>query len=227
MSKCQLFKTGVQKVIKMRPLKYLRELSVVIIGVAVTFYLTDVFAESKEQKEIKLHLSAIYSELEFNLDIINELDSFYTDHLILKDLLTRWAYFPEKVDMDSINHYSYVAFHGNIMTYKKGAYEMFINSGLMKAINDKELLLSITNAYMQLELVKEDHAAHMVLKNQEYGKLYSNVSFAEDGLNITDPNLVNLFNFHALNDGIGYTVREAKALINAALATKREGSKKI
>lgn len=227
MSKCKLFKAGAQRIKRMRPLQYLRELSVVIIGVAVTFYLTDVMAESREQKEIKLHLNAIYSELEFNLDIINSLDSFYTDHKILKQLLTRWAYSPKTVDMDSINRYSYVAFHGNTMTYKKGAYEMFINSGLMKAINNKELLLSITSAYMQLELVKEDHTAHMVLKNQEYGKLYSNVSFTKDDLNITDPKLINLFNFHALNDGIGSSIRSAKALIETALATKKERSKRI
>lgn len=223
MGKCKLFKTGVQKVKRMHPLQYLRELSVVIIGVAITFYLSDVFAESKERKEIKLHINTIYSELEHNLEIVNKLSDFYNDHLRLRELLSNLVFDPEVVNMDSLNYYSHVAFSSVHFTYKKGAYQMLINSGLMKSISDKQLLLDITDAYLQLELVKEAHEAHMVLKNQEVAKLYSNVDFksTEDRLYITDPNLTNLYNFHALNNGISGSINEAKEQIVATLA-KRE-----
>jgi len=132
---------------------YLVEISVVVIGVAITLSASYWLGINNEKRDVTLHLNAIKLELEEN---IKELDNViewlkpsvkYTEYLQSDDR--------KSLNKDTIEKYYSDAYSVNIYTFKTNAFEMFKNSGVMRLIDDKELLLSIWEVYDCIGFVKE------------------------------------------------------------------------
>jgi len=88
------------KFLKLKQLKignYFRELSVVIIGVAVTLYASNAITNAKAQKDLHIQLNAVYAELEYDLQIINSLIDFYDDVEQLRKYVTEDYHNPGQV----------------------------------------------------------------------------------------------------------------------------------
>ncbi|MDR3287280.1 MAG: hypothetical protein LBT27_07550, partial [Prevotellaceae bacterium] len=71
-----------EKIKQLKQLKignYFRELSVVIIGVAVTLFASNAITNAKAQKDLNIQLNAVYAELEYDLQKIDNLIDFYDD----------------------------------------------------------------------------------------------------------------------------------------------------
>lgn len=151
---------------------YFRELSIVIIGVAVTLYATGVINSAREKKDLKLQLNTIYTELEDNLARLDKLIEFSSDLDQLKKNLRKKYYTPEEVNADTLKKYN--ARIGEIHTfiYKHGAYDMLINSGAMKNFKDRKLLLDISECYAMMESTKEGHDAYSDMIQEMFIKLY-------------------------------------------------------
>lgn len=223
MSKSDFFKKAKQAVNEWLPLRYFRELSVVIIGVAVTFYLSGLISASNERKDLNLYLDAIRSELAYNLDCVDSLSVHYNDHIIFRQLLLDYSKVPQKSTLDSIDMYSQVYNGSNTFTYKKAAYEMFINSGAMKTLNDKQLLLDITESYILLETLYVEHEKHTELKFKQFAEIYAliDLQFLKENISILHPAMRRLYNFHALNSGLYKLVDKVKAQLEKTLDEKK------
>lgn len=220
MSKYKFISTLQKSIRKFNPLLYLRELSVVIIGIAITFFFSDIISKSKEKKDLNTQLSIIYDELEENLQAIDMLIVHYDKHLKLRYYLNQYMEHPDENYADSVQLYSSTAFNSEGFYYKRAAYEMFINSGMMKAVEDRQLLLSITESYLKLEAVKQEHETHLELKYNEYTKLYSKLNkkfLITNEIDITNPLFENILIFHTVNTGIGESVKKVKKQIEKTL----------
>lgn len=220
MSKSEFFKRVKQEANRWLPLRYFRELSVVIIGVAVTFYVSGLITESKERRDLNLYLDAIRTELESNLNNVDSIGIFYDKHLILRELLLDYSESPKEITKDSILQYSQVYNSTNVFSYRKAAYETFINSGAMKTFNDKPLLMDITESYIQLDAFYNAHEKHSELKYHQFAEIYGLIELekTEKNISILDASMKRLYNFHALNSGLKDKVDKVRSQLEKTLA---------
>lgn len=198
---------------------YLRELSVVIIGVAVTLYVGNAITNMKEKKDLDLQLNAIYNELEENSKRLDPVIEFYHLHENLRNYLYEIIEYPERYNNDSINKYRKVLSYSIGFSYKRAAFDMFVNSGAMKLLTDRKQLLEITESYAILEEFKQGHDAHFALKAQTFSDIYRMDKaqlFGKD-YNIMAPEWNIQFNFHALNNGMEELARSVKEELGKVL----------
>ena len=124
--------------------KYLREVSVVVIGVAITLSASYWINIKSEKRDIALYLNAIKLELEENIKTLERAiedlkpSVRYSDYLRSLDV--------KSLNSDSISSYG-DAFSVNMYSFQTNAFEMFKNSGVMRLINDKEFLQSLWDMY--------------------------------------------------------------------------------
>lgn len=136
--------------------KYLRELSVVVIGVAITLSASYWITSKSEKRNLIVHLSAIQMELEKNaLSFENHAKMFqksvrYANYIQSHD--------EKSIDQDTIYYYASSEADGygwglvRVPTaFSKNTFEMFKNSDVMNQMDDKDLLFSISMAYIAME----------------------------------------------------------------------------
>jgi hypothetical protein len=194
--------------------KYVRELSIVIIGVAVTLYVSDRVGTKKEKKDLNLQLAVIYMELESNLERLDDIIDYYekTNHLRRTIM--------ENIDNlqqanDSISGFGSVS----SFNYKKGAYEMFINSGAMKLFTDRKLLLDITECYILLENAQKSTLAYNEAKTRELSKAYDmDTKTLLKNIDMAAPQWRSIVNFYITTSGFEGSAKSAKKQIEKTLS---------
>ena len=133
--------------------KYFREVSVVVIGVAITLSASYLISLRNEKRDMALYMSAIKMEMEDNIKTFDEAIEYYqpsiryTEYLLTHD--------KNSLNKDTINNYISVFYSSKSFSFKTNAFEMFKSSGIMRLINDKQLLLSIWDVYADIVLLRE------------------------------------------------------------------------
>ncbi|MDR0558558.1 MAG: hypothetical protein LBG92_00120 [Prevotellaceae bacterium] len=130
--------------------KYLREISIVVTGIAITLSASYWITQRAEKRDLSLYLNAIRLELEDNIKELDREAEYLEDwenyaiYLALQDKKT--------LNPDSIRTEAYPGL-GYIETavFQTSAFEMFKASGYMRLMDDKELLQSVWKAYLELE----------------------------------------------------------------------------
>ncbi|MDR3251728.1 MAG: hypothetical protein LBT42_08725 [Tannerella sp.] len=217
---------------KLRQLKignYFRELSVVIIGIAVTLYASDAITGAKEKEGMNIQMNDIYAELEFNLFIIDRLTPHFDGVDSLKEYLRKDYKNPGQGYADSLRNYIHVVGQTHSFLYKKGAYEMFLNSGSAKLFEDKTLLSGITECYAMMEMAKESVDRDMSLKMDMIRKLYDydTEAVVDEDMDLKRPMYRSLYNYYMVSTGGGgESLKNAKESIEKALAQRIAGKKK-
>lgn len=205
---------------KLKISNYFRELSIVIIGVAITLYVSNCISSANEKENLRLQLTTIYTELEDNQVKLDYIIDYYKKHEHFRDLLIENISKPQQTLNDSINEYENII--GKIIpfTFKKGAYEMFLQSGAMKLLKDRNQLLNITESYILLEIAKEQHERYNNTKMQLFINVYETESKLFLNIDINNPVYQGLINFHASNSGNRFYLEEAKAQIGKVLSRR-------
>lgn len=135
-----------------KTVKYLRELSIVVIGIAITLGINNWLTVRNEKKDMQLYLDAVKFELEaISHDVdrrlaITEKEAGYTRYLVEHDA--------KALDPDTIKHYSNFCYEISSVSYISNAFDMFKTSGSMRFIKDKDFLMHIWRAYSQLDFLK-------------------------------------------------------------------------
>ena len=134
--------------------KYFREISVVVIGVAITLSVGIWLNNKSEKKDMAIYLNAIKMELEENL---TRLDSIAADLQAAANYEMYLKFHDNKtLNADTLTYYAVnVCYHINLMKLGLNTFEMFKSSGAMRLINDKELLMSIWNVYYKCAALNE------------------------------------------------------------------------
>lgn len=208
---------------------YIRELSIVIVGVAVTLSASGVIVDMREQDDLKQQLDAIYLELNYNKDKTEMLVKYYQDHEKLKNLLILSLDKKNQINADTMNFYLRHVGKITQFTYKKGAYEMFVNSGAMRLMKDRKLLIEITDSYAILETTKDTHKTYLDMKTQEILRLFSTgsesimeMSTTNNMMNIIEkPFFKPIFTFYISVSSPGYYSEQANILIGNVLSKKQ------
>lgn len=137
---------------------YLRELSVVVIGIAITLGISSWINHRNSKKEHEQYLNTLKLELRTNVEIIeNEIDLLdksvnYSQYLLSKD--------GESLDPDTIQKYQYAITQLRDPKLKYNAFEMFKSSGNMRLISNKDLQLSIWDVYDKIDDFRDEFRAY-------------------------------------------------------------------
>lgn len=149
---------------------YLRELSIVVIGVLISFGISNWINNKNSESDLKRHLSSIQLELKEN---IKELEKNIKNMKISID----YADYLQSHDKKSINRDTLDVFTGgsriysiNSFPFKTNAFDMFKTSGVMRLVENKELLLSIWGIYSDINEAKEALNMLMQTKLEEIKK---------------------------------------------------------
>jgi len=203
---------------------YLRELSIVIIGVAVTLYAGGVISNIQEKKDLDLQLTAIYTEMEENSRRLDAIIEYHREHDLLSKYLLKVAKNVEAYNNDSIIKYDKVLSTTTNFSYKKGAFDMFVNSGAMKLLSDRKQLLEITECYAMLEAFKHDTDLFFELKTQilsETFRLDRKQIFNNEHYDLREPQWNSKFNFHMLYNGLEESAVMVKQELEKALSKQK------
>jgi hypothetical protein len=133
--------------------KYLRDFSIVVAGIAVTLYVNDRITNQGEKRDMVLYLNAIKMEMEENIKIIDEAIEFVQPSVRYSNYLQ--THNVESLNKDTIKSYLPVYYSSRSFTFKTNAFEMFKSSGVMRLMEEKELLINIWDIYAELTDLKE------------------------------------------------------------------------
>ena len=148
--------------------KFLREIAVIVIGVAVTLSASYLITRSNEKRDMQLYLNAIKIELEENLKVLDHNVELYQNHVKYADYLM--SNDKESLNPDSISLYQNVYYSYTPYTFNNNAFEMFKTSGNMRFLNDKELLLAIWGTYSGLSEIKKILDIYIDMKLEDMKK---------------------------------------------------------
>ena len=132
--------------------RYIREISIVVIGVAITLSAGIWINNANNKKDLKLYLNMIKIEME------NNLKNFELNKVPLQTAFRYSNYLkstePNLLVKDSIVKIENQIYHVKKYFIKKDAFEMLKNSGLMRLIKDKNGLLFLWESYARLNEIE-------------------------------------------------------------------------
>ena len=160
-----------QKKIMNKTVKYLRELSIVVTGIAITVGIGLWVNNNTIKKDQKQYFNAMILELKENAENFDNYVKMmqksvrYSNYLRSQNI--------ETLNQDSIQYYAFTTSEGfgwgnldPVILYNEDAFEMFKSSGSMRQIDDKELLLSIWKVYHQMKNTQKSIDDNMVYKKE-------------------------------------------------------------
>lgn len=182
--------------------RYLREISIVVIGIAITLGLNGWFTHTNSKKEHKQYLNTLKLELMANVEIIeNEIDLLdasanYSRYLLSHDR--------ESVDPDTIKKYQYAITQLREAKLKYNAFEMFKSSGSMRLISNKDLLLTIWDVYDQIDDFRDEFQAYYTHKGDKLN---------QEAQSNPSENIVTMYDFFATGYPINLQKRGKSKLL--------------
>jgi len=202
---------------------FFREVAVVVIGVAITLSASVWISNRNEKRDMSLYLNAIKMELEENIKIINGSieyllpDVKYSAYLRTHD--------KKSLNDDSIKYYAdtccYII---NSFKLKTNAFEAFKSSGIIRLLDDKELLLKMWDVYTGLDSQNETLKWYNDLK---WGYMEKEIVFAENGA-LSSEKLSNglpMYNFYIT--GLSSSIlNDSKNILNGTKKTVSELEKR-
>ena len=177
--------------------KYLREISVVVIGVAITLSAGYWITNRNEKRDMALYLNTIKLELEENEKIFNETKERRQSSVKYSNYLR--SHNKKSLNTDTIKAYSYSYYDVSPITVKTNAFDMFKTSGNMRLVDDKDLLLSIWDAYSVLVEASDGFNMLMQAKFEDLQKESQLFSLFDIASLSSEEILKNvpMYNFHA------------------------------
>ena len=199
--------------------KYLREVSVVVLGVAITLTTSVLIQDYKDNKALNHSLEAVILELETNIKSLEYcIESWqrsvgYATYLQSNDM--------KKLNMDSIRsgYGNDVYYNRHFFSYSSDAFEMFKNSGILRLIRDQQVQLSLWRAYSELNTLKQILDESSNFKSEEIKK---------DAFNASRELIIPMYNFYAKTGISGEMVKTSKETSETLkeIVLKLEGYKK-
>jgi len=134
-------------------IKYVRDLSIVVAGIAVTLYASDRVTGKSERRDLALYMNAIKLEVEENIKTLEHQIEILQPSIRYADYLR--SHDRNSLDKDTLKSYINICYNFQGPSFKTNAFEMLKSSGMMRLVTNKELLLLLWDVYEELDGVKE------------------------------------------------------------------------
>ena len=133
--------------------RYIRDLSIVIAGIAVTLYASDRVTGKSEKRDLVLYMNAVRIEVEENIKTLERQIENLQPSIRYSEYLN--SHDRKSLEKDTLDSYQAAFYSFTGPTFKTNAFEMLKSSGMMRLVTNKELLLLLWDVYDELVAVKE------------------------------------------------------------------------
>lgn len=145
--------------------EYALQLSVVVIGIVVTFAGSGMLERSRQARDVRAAMVLVHSELETNRMKIREVGDWIRREADAYRVLTQHRRDLKRIPQDTMD--SFAPVFGRILSFhsRQDAFEVLKNSGLMASVRDKDFLLAVTQGYATLAELEENVGLYFKLKS--------------------------------------------------------------
>lgn len=151
---------------------YIRQTSIVVIGVLITFGGSGLITRCSEQKDIKATMLLIKDELANNRESFDKIVVRFSEDEHLSALLVKHNMNCRAIPEDSLKQFRFSIGQIGGFYYTRNALDILKNSMLMQKISDKELLLSLIDAYEALERYKMSIKLYYDMKEDAFSHFF-------------------------------------------------------
>ena len=171
--------------------KYLRELSIVVTGIAITIGI-GLWVNSKNNgKDLQLNLDAIRMELEENMMYIIEQEAALLPEYQYAAYLK--SHKKDKLDFDIIRDFAKNGYTNvDFIFFKTGAFEMFKSSGVMRLLQNKKMMHEIWDTYFWL------HRQEIAFEKLTQIKIDELQKWSEEKKKYPEKQIIPLYDFYVL-----------------------------
>ncbi|WP_080904732.1 hypothetical protein [Parabacteroides sp. Marseille-P3160] len=155
--------------------KYLRDLSIVIVGVFITLWVTNIISDRTKQNEVNRVMVLVKTELEENLQSIKWAQQKWETEQRIYSLVRRNINHIDKIPADTLEIYKKVIGDKHSLALKNDSYEVFKSSLLMQYIKDKDFLRELSKIYGYLELISSKLNNYSNLKGAGINHMMNNI----------------------------------------------------
>lgn len=127
--------------------EYLRQLSIVILGIVVTFVGSNLISGYSKSKEVASVMRLVKAELQNNQRKLEHVQQLTDHYLRLCNILIAEDFDYKKVPHDTLVKYKYTTSRFTFFDYSENSLEVLKNSSLMQHVEDKDFLISLTQTY--------------------------------------------------------------------------------
>ena len=135
--------------------EYTRQLSVVVLGIVITFLGSAAISAIKERKEVRTTLSFVKSELEENKATLIETRQRIELEVAAARFLLHYKNNLQAAPADSLSTYYIVPFQATIDSYSSDALELMKTSGIFPKLSDEYLGLDIIKTYNEIRVASD------------------------------------------------------------------------
>ena len=159
--------------------KYLRELSIVIIGVLITLTITNLTSLNSKRKEVRDMVELIKIELRDNLESIEEIEQRWITEQRIFSLVKTYIDDLEQIPPDTLKNHIVVIGALHSVLNEKDSYEIFKSSLLTQYVKDKDFLRRLSRAYRRIEGLNTQLIKYSDVKSEAFKEIYKNLSEEE------------------------------------------------
>lgn len=132
---------------------YFRQLSIVILGIVVTFMASDAISEYSKSRELKKAMQLVREELRLNRENVHKIADWVKMNQYVGTMMLQARKNLEGIPDDTLRKYVNIPFQSEDFLYTNHALELLKTSSLFQQMRDKEHALQLIKAYAELELV--------------------------------------------------------------------------
>ncbi len=155
--------------------KYMRELSIVMIGVFVTLWVTGIISDNSKQREVNRVMKLVQTELEDNLRSVEFSQHKWAAEQQVYRLIRQHIGRLEEIPLDTLEKYRKVIGDIHNLSVKSDSYEVLKSSLLTQYIDNKDFLRALSQTYGSLELVQDKLNRYTNLKTDGLNHTMSQV----------------------------------------------------
>lgn len=127
--------------------EYIRQLSVIVLGIVITFVGSDIISGYAKHKETASVMQLIRAELVDNKQMLNHVkNNIDMQSKISKMLLDNGCSY-QGIPVDTLNFYRRSLVYRTAFSYNDNSLEVLKNSSLMQHVSDKVFMLSLIQTY--------------------------------------------------------------------------------
>ncbi len=155
--------------------KYLRELSIVIIGVLATLLITNIISNRIKSNEVKKAITILRTELEDNLRNINEAEQKWKKEQDIFALIKKHIFQLEKIPEHTLEGYKKVIGDKHSLSVNSDSYEVLKSSLLIQYIKDQDFLRKLSKTYGTIDLLNRKVQYYSDLKKNGLDHLINHI----------------------------------------------------
>lgn len=144
---------------------YFRQLSVVILGIIVTFAASDALTEYTQAREIRSTLQLVKNELERNLEALKWISNRVELERRVGTYVLEHRSDLNRASEDTLRKYQWILFQTRDFLYTKDALDLLKTSSLFQKIKPRTIGLQVIEAYNALESSASTVRAYYQMKD--------------------------------------------------------------